>query len=80
MYFQMMPSIRRFLIEGAELLHQNCSSMDRVMRYLESNLDMLYQQLNNENFSRTLEIIWEQLGEELLELIQSNLEVFFFFN
>ena len=70
-----MPSITRFLIEGAELLHQDCSSMDRVMRYLEANLDTLYQHLNNENFSRTLEIVWEQLGEVLYELIQANLEV-----
>lgn len=71
----MMPSITRFLIEGAELLHQDCSSMDRVMRYLEANLDMLYHHLNNENFTRTLEILWEQLGEVLYELIQANLEV-----
>lgn len=71
----MMPSITRFLMEGAELLHQDCSSMDRVMRYLEANLDTLYQHLNNENFSRTLDIVWEQLGEVLYELIQANLEV-----
>lgn len=71
----MMPSITRFLVEGAELLHQDCSSMDRVMRYLEDNLDTLYHHLNNENFSRTLDIVWEQLGEVLYELIQANLEV-----
>lgn len=64
-------------MEGAELLHQDCSSMDRVMRYLEANLDTLYQHLNNENFSRTLDIVWEQLGEVLYELIQANLEVSF---
>lgn len=74
----MMPSITRFLVEGAELLHQDCSSMDRVMRYLEANLDMLYQHLNNENFSRTLDIVWEQLGDVLYELIQANLEVCIF--
>ncbi|XP_061378434.1 protein unc-13 homolog 4B isoform X2 [Danaus plexippus] len=71
---KMMPSITRFLVEGAELLHQDCSSMDRVMRYLEDNLDTLYHHLNNENFSRTLDIVWEQLGEVLYELIQANLE------
>ncbi|XP_075975493.1 C2 and C2B_Munc13-like domain-containing protein staccato isoform X3 [Anticarsia gemmatalis] len=71
---KMMPSITRFLIEGAELLHNDCSSMDRVMRYLEANLDTLYQHLNNENFSRTLDIVWEQLAEVLYELIQANLE------
>ncbi|XP_048485356.1 protein unc-13 homolog 4B isoform X3 [Plutella xylostella] len=71
---KMMPSITRFLVEGAELLHHDCSSMERVMRYLEANLDTLYQHLNNENFSRTLDIVWEQLGEVLYELIQANLE------
>ncbi|KAI8426630.1 hypothetical protein MSG28_005408 [Choristoneura fumiferana] len=71
---EMMPSITRFLMEGAELLHQDCSSMERVMRYLEANLDTLYQHLNNDNFSRTLDIVWEQLGEVLYELIQANLE------
>ncbi|KOB79071.1 putative succinate semialdehyde dehydrogenase, mitochondrial [Operophtera brumata] len=70
----MMPSITRFLVEGAELLHQDCSSMDRVMRYLEANLDTLHEHLNNENFSRTLDIVWEQLGDVLYELIQANLE------
>ncbi|XP_049872647.1 protein unc-13 homolog 4B isoform X2 [Pectinophora gossypiella] len=71
---KMLPSITRFLVEGAELLHQDCSSMDRVMRYLEANLDTLHQHLSNENFSRTLDIVWEQLGEVLYELIQANLE------
>ncbi|XP_060801529.1 protein unc-13 homolog 4B isoform X2 [Amyelois transitella] len=71
---RMIPSITRLLLEGAELLHQDCSSMDRVMRYIEANLDTLYQHLNNENFSRTLDIVWEQLGDVLYELIQSNLE------
>lgn len=71
----MMPSITRFLVEGAELLHQDCLSMDRVMRYLEQNLDTLNEHLSNENFSRTLDIVWEQLGEVLYELIQANLEV-----
>ncbi|KAM3965051.1 C2 and C2B_Munc13-like domain-containing protein staccato isoform 2-T2 [Aphomia sociella] len=71
---RMMPSVTRLLLEGAELLHQDCSSMDRVMRYIDANLNTLYQHLNNENFSRVLDIVWEQLAEVLYELIQSNLE------
>ncbi|XP_059057517.1 protein unc-13 homolog 4B isoform X2 [Achroia grisella] len=71
---RMMPSVTRLLLEGAELLHQDCSSMDRVMRYIDTNLDTLYQHLNNENFARVLDIVWEQLAEVLYELIQSNLE------
>ncbi|KAI5645978.1 c2 domain-containing protein [Phthorimaea operculella] len=71
---KMIPSITRFLVEGAELLHQDCGSMERVMRYLEANLDTLHSHLSNENFSRTLDIVWEQLGDVLYELIQANLE------
>lgn len=71
---KMIPSITRFLVEGAELLDQGCSSMERVMLYLEANLDTLYNHLNSENFSRTLDIVWEQLSEILFQLIESNLE------
>ncbi|XP_052755343.1 protein unc-13 homolog 4B isoform X2 [Galleria mellonella] len=71
---KMMPSVTRMLLEGAELLHQDCSSMERVMRYIDTNLNTLYQHLNNENFSRVLDIVWEQLAEVLYDLIQTNLE------
>lgn len=70
-----MPSISRFLMEGAELLHQDCSSMDRVMMYLDESLQTLNLNLSEDNFTRTLDIIWEQLSDLLFKLVESNLEV-----
>ena len=71
----MSPSMKRLLVEGAELFQQDCNSIDRVMSYLDSNLHMMHDQLNEENFDRILDIIWNILNEILVELIQSNLEV-----
>lgn len=71
----MMPSISRFLHEGTKLLHKDSSSMDRVMRYLETNLDKIHQNISNDNFFVILDIIWERLGDVLFELVQDNLKV-----
>ncbi|XP_077293918.1 C2 and C2B_Munc13-like domain-containing protein staccato isoform X3 [Arctopsyche grandis] len=71
---KMMPSISRFLLEGAELLHQDCSSMDRVMMYLEDSLSILHANLSEDNFTRTLDVIWDQLSDLLYKLVESNLE------
>lgn len=71
----MSPSMKRLLVEGAELFQQDCNSIDRVMSYLDNNLHMMHDQLNEENFARILDIIWNILNEILVELIQSNLEV-----
>jgi len=66
--------MKKLLIEGAELLHQDSNSIDKVMRYLDNNLAALHEELNEDNFNRILEIIWEYLGNILNELIQSNIE------
>jgi hypothetical protein len=70
-----MPSISRFLLEGAELLHQDCSTMDRVMSYLEDNLSTLHSNFSPDNFTRALDVIWIQLSDLLFQLVQTNLEV-----
>ncbi|KAF5296761.1 hypothetical protein FQR65_LT10162 [Abscondita terminalis] len=71
---KMGPAMKKLLIEGAELLNQDSNSIDRVMRYLDNNLATLYEELNEDNFNRILEIIWGHLGNILYELIQSNIE------
>lgn len=71
----MCPAMRRLLVEGAELFHQDCNSIDRLMMYVDNNLGMLHNQLNEENFKRILEIVWDSLAGILEDLIQSNLEV-----
>lgn len=71
----MCPAIKRLLIEGAELVNQDSNSIDRLMMYLDNNLATLYSQLNEDNYSRTLDIIWFNVNQILQELLQSNLDV-----
>lgn len=71
----MCPAMKRLLIEGAELFNQDSNSVDRLMMYVDNNLNTLHRELNEENFTRTLEIVWSMLGHILGEIIQSNLEV-----
>lgn len=72
---KMSPPIRRFLAEGAEVLHEDSNSMERLMMYLESSLSTLYETLNEVNFTRILDAIWEELSIIMYDLIQSNLDV-----
>ncbi|XP_034475507.1 protein unc-13 homolog 4B isoform X2 [Drosophila innubila] len=71
---KMSPPIRRFLTEGAEVLHKDSNSMERLMIYLEQSLETLYNTLNEVNFSRILEGIWGELSIIIYDLIQSNLD------
>uniref|UniRef100_A0A1A9WYQ6 C2 domain-containing protein n=1 Tax=Glossina brevipalpis TaxID=37001 RepID=A0A1A9WYQ6_9MUSC len=71
---KMAPPIRRFLAEGAEVLHEDSNSMERLMMYLESSLGTLYNTLNEVNFARILDAIWAELSIIMYDLIQSNLD------
>lgn len=72
---KMSPPMRKFLLEGAEILHQDSNSMDRLMMYLEESLKTLNTELNEVNFERILSAIWTELSAILYELVQSNLDV-----
>lgn len=72
---KMCPPMRKFLLEGAELLHQDSNSMDRLMMYLEESLQTLNNELNEVNFERMLDAIWIELSAIIYELIQTNLNV-----
>lgn len=67
--------MRRFLTEGAELLHQDSNSMDRIMMYLEDSLQTLNSELNEVNFERILDAIWTELAFILKELVHNNIDV-----
>ncbi|XP_076251022.1 C2 and C2B_Munc13-like domain-containing protein staccato isoform X3 [Rhynchophorus ferrugineus] len=71
---KMGPSMKRLLIEGAELCNQDSNSVDRLMMYVDNNLSTLHRELNSENFNRILQILWDQLSEILNDIIQNNLE------
>ncbi|XP_023169664.2 protein unc-13 homolog 4B isoform X2 [Drosophila hydei] len=72
--YRMSPSIKRFLTEGAEVLHKDSNSMERLMMYLEGSLGTLYNTLNEVNFERVLDSIWGELSIIIYDLIQSNLD------
>ncbi|KAH8358960.1 hypothetical protein KR093_003577 [Drosophila rubida] len=71
---KMSPPIRRYLSEGAEVLHKDSNSMERLMIYLEQSLETLYNTLNEVNFSRILDAIWGELSIIIYDLIQLNLD------
>lgn len=54
--------------------------MDRLMQYLESNLNTLNDHLIEDNFQRILLIIWKNTADILYQLISNNSEVTFFKN
>lgn len=72
---KMAPPIKRFLAEGAEVLHKDSNSMERLMMYLESSLETLHNNLNDVNFARILDAIWNELATIMYNLIQTNLDV-----
>lgn len=72
---KMGPPMRKFLVEGAEVLHQDSNSMDRLMMYLEDSLNTLNTVLYENNFERMLSSIWRELSAILYDLVQSNLDV-----
>ncbi|XP_049820275.1 protein unc-13 homolog 4B isoform X3 [Aethina tumida] len=71
---KMVPSMKRLLIEGAELCNQDSNSIDRLMMYVDNNLGTLHRELNEENFNRTLNIVWDRLGATLSDIVQTNLD------
>lgn len=74
---KMCPAMRRFLVEGAEVLHEGSHSMERLLIYMEESLKMLNTELNEVNFERILDAIWTELATVLYEVVQSNLDVSF---
>lgn len=71
----MSPIVKRFLLEGGEILNQGNNHMDRLINYLDDNLTTLNSQLNSDNFEKILAILWDKIYSILNELIQDSLEV-----
>lgn len=72
---KMAPAMGRYLMEGAELIDTTSNAMDRLLQYLDSNITILHDNLNEDNFERVLLVIWEIMSETLYQLVQNNLEV-----
>jgi len=79
----MVPEIQKFLIQGSELLASRRGDIETLLNYLDKNLIVLKERLNEENFERILTIIWESSAQTLAETIQYNIDVsilYFLFN
>lgn len=72
--YKMAPAMSRYLMEGAELIDTTSNAMDRLLQYLDANLTTLHSNLNQDNFDRVLQVIWEIMSESLYQLVHSNLE------
>ncbi|XP_012537969.2 protein unc-13 homolog 4B isoform X3 [Monomorium pharaonis] len=71
---KLAPAITRYLMEGAELIDTTSNAMDRLLQYLDSNLIILHDNLNKDNFNRVLLVIWEIVSQTLYEIVNTNLE------
>lgn len=71
---KMNPAMKRFLTEGAELYDQDSNAMDRLMMYMEDSLKTLHTELNDDNFTRVLDVIWVEISCILYDLVRSSIE------
>ncbi|XP_044586415.1 protein unc-13 homolog 4B isoform X2 [Cotesia glomerata] len=71
---KMQPAMSRYLMEGAELIDTTSNAMDRLLQYLDTNITVLHDNLNEDNFERVLLVIWEIMSETLYKLVYANLE------
>lgn len=74
-YLQMVPDIEKFFIQGCELVAHAGRDTETLMNYLDKNLIVLKQRLNEKNFDRILSAIWESSAQSLAETIQLSIDV-----
>ena len=71
----MAPVIQRFLIEGSSRVAYAGKSAESLINYLDKNLVVLKEKLNETNFERILTVIWESSAQSLSDIIQLSIEV-----
>ncbi|KAF7995549.1 hypothetical protein HCN44_006656 [Aphidius gifuensis] len=72
--YKMQPSIERYLMTGAEIIDTKNNTLEQLLMYLNSNLDTLYKNLNDDNFNRILDIILDVISQTVDKLIDNNIE------
>ena len=74
----MAPVIQKFLFEGSSLI--GCGrNMDSLIGYLDKNMLLLKEKLNEANFEKVLSIIWESSAKSLSDTIHVSIEVGWYF-
>ena len=72
---QMAPVIQRFLIEGSSRFTYSENSAENLVNYLDKNLIVLKEKLNETNFDRILSVIWDSSAQSLNDTIHLSIEV-----
>jgi hypothetical protein len=70
----MEPVIYRLLLEGAQNSNQ-VEGVDRLMKYLDSNLIKIKNRTTPSGFDKLFAIIWDNTAIALKELVRTNIEV-----
>ena len=71
----MAPVIQKFLFEGSSLISYGGRDMDSLIQYLDKNMLLLKEKLNEANFEKVLSIIWESSAKSLSDTIHVSIEV-----
>ena len=72
---RMAPVIQKFLFEGSSLLSYGGRDVDSLIGYLDKNMLLLKEKLNEANFEKVLSIIWESSAKSLSDTIHVSIEV-----
>lgn len=72
---KMAPVIQKFLVEGSALVAYAGRDKETLIQYLDKNMIILKEKLNNANFEKVLSVIWDSSALSLSETIHLSIEV-----
>lgn len=70
----MAPVIQKFLLEGSALVTYAGRDKESLLSYLDKNLLLLKEKLNDTNFDRILSVIWDSSAQTLEDTIYVSIE------
>lgn len=71
----MAPVIQKFLVEGSSLVTYAGRDKESLLQYLDENMVVLKDELNESNFERVLAVIWESSAQSLHDTIMLSIDV-----
>ena len=71
----MAPVIQKFLVEGSSLVTYAGRDKETLLQYLDKNMIVLKEKLNDANFEKVLAVIWESSALSLADTITLSIEV-----
>ncbi len=72
----MAPVIQKFLVEGTSLVSYAGRDIESLIQYLDKNMLLLKEKLNETNFEKVLSIIWDSSAKSLSDTIHLSIEVY----